>query len=120
MQLEDKDVQPRFLIRDRAKFTRDFDEVFRSEAIPVIKAPVRAPRARAHPERWVGTLRRECLDRLLIFGGASSNRAGGLHAPLQRTPASPSARSAIAARERTARGRKNSRRSDPTRSGPPP
>jgi putative transposase len=67
MQLEDQDVRPRFLIRDRdSKFTRDFDEVFRSEGIHVIKAPVRAPKARAHAERWVGTLRRECLDRLLI------------------------------------------------------
>jgi putative transposase len=49
-------------------FTRDFDEVFRSEGIRVIKAPVRAPKARAHAERWVGTVRRECLDRLLILG----------------------------------------------------
>jgi len=60
-------VRARFLIRDRdSKFTRDFDEVFRSQGIHVIKAPVRAPRARAHAERWIGSLRRECLDRLLI------------------------------------------------------
>ena len=69
MQLAEQDIKPRFLIRDRdSKFSRDFDEVFRSEAIRVIKAPVRAPTARAHAERWVGTLPRECLDRLLIFG----------------------------------------------------
>jgi hypothetical protein len=69
MQLEDEGVRPRFLIRDRdSKFTREFDEVFRSEGIRVIKAPVRAPKARAHAERWVGSARRECLDRLLILG----------------------------------------------------
>ena len=69
MELNDEDACPRFLIRDRdSKFTREFDEVFRSEGIRVIKAPVRAPKARAHAERWVGTVRRECLDRLLILG----------------------------------------------------
>jgi hypothetical protein len=69
MRLDDHGVRVRFLIRDRdGKFTRDFDEVFRSEGIGVIKAPVRAPRARAHAERWVGSVRRERLDRLLIVG----------------------------------------------------
>src|SRR5439155_20831445 len=69
MQLADEGVEPRFLIGDRdSKFTRDFDEVFRSEGMRVIKAPVRAPKARAHAERWVGSVRRECLDRLLIVG----------------------------------------------------
>jgi putative transposase len=69
MQLEDDGVHPRFLVRDRdSKFTREFDELFRSEGIRVIKAPVRAPKARAHAERWVGSVRRECLDRILIVG----------------------------------------------------
>src|SRR5262245_2117951 len=69
MELGDEEVRPRFLVRDRdSKFSRDFDEVFRSEGIRVIKAPVRAPKARAHAERWVGSVRRECLDRLLILG----------------------------------------------------
>jgi putative transposase len=69
MQLDEEGVWSRFLVRDRdSKFTRDFDEVFRAEGIRVIKAPVRAPKARAHAERWVGSVRRECLDRLLILG----------------------------------------------------
>jgi transposase InsO family protein len=69
MQLSDEGVHPLLFIRDRdSKFTRAFDEVFRCEGIRVIKAPVRAPKARAHAERWVGSVRRECLDRLLILG----------------------------------------------------
>ena len=69
MRLDDEGIRPRFLVRDRdSKFTREFDEVLRSDGIRVIKAPVRAPRARAHAERWVGSVRRECLDRLLIIG----------------------------------------------------
>ena len=50
----DEGIRPLFLVRDRdSKFTREFDEVFRSEGIRVIKGPVRAPKARAHAERWV-------------------------------------------------------------------
>ncbi|MCA1698381.1 MAG: integrase core domain-containing protein [Actinobacteria bacterium] len=57
-----------FLIRDRdSKFSVAFDEVFRSEGVKVIRAPIRAPTAKAHAERWVGSVRRECLDWMLIF-----------------------------------------------------
>jgi putative transposase len=57
----------RFLIHDRdSRFTAAFDEVFRSESIRTIRTPVRAPRANAFVERWIGTVRRECLDRILI------------------------------------------------------
>jgi putative transposase len=59
--------QPRILIRDRdVKLTKAFDAFFRSQGISVIRTPIAAPRAKAHAERWVGSLRRECLDRILI------------------------------------------------------
>ena len=55
------------MIHDRdSKYTAAFDELFRSEGIRTIRTPIRAPRANAFIERWIGTVRRECLDRLLI------------------------------------------------------
>jgi putative transposase len=64
-----------FLIRDRdTKFTAMFDEVFTAAGIRILKTPPRAPRANAFAERWIGGLRRELLDRILIFNGRHLRR----------------------------------------------
>ncbi|MGD0167957.1 MAG: integrase core domain-containing protein [Gaiellaceae bacterium] len=69
MELDDHERQVRFLIHDRdAKFPRAFDALLASENMKVIRTPTQAPNANAHMERWVGSVRRECLDRLLIVG----------------------------------------------------
>jgi putative transposase len=68
MTLDDRERPFRFLIHDRdSTFSGGFDHVFTSEGVTEIRTPILAPNANAHAERWVGSVRRECLDRLLIF-----------------------------------------------------
>jgi transposase InsO family protein len=103
MNLDDAGRRFRFLIRDRdTKFTAAFDAVLTATNVTVIKSPVQAPRANAIAERFVGTIRRELLDRLLIinqhhatsvlrqyelhYNGHRPHRALGQAAPLRPLP----------------------------------
>jgi putative transposase len=92
MDLGDRAGKFRFLIRDRdSKFTPAFDQVFAGNGTAVIKTPVRSPRANSFAERYAGTLRRECLDHLLIHGEqhlrsvlAEYDRHYNAHRPIRR------------------------------------
>jgi hypothetical protein len=78
----------RFLIRDRdSKFTTAFDAVFTGADIRIIRTPIRAPRANAIAERFIGTLRRECLDHLLIWTPPPRGGPTRVHPASQHTPA---------------------------------
>jgi putative transposase len=74
MQLGDEHAC-RFLIHDRdTKFSHAFDEVFRTTGIKIIRTPIQAPNANAFAERWVRTVRADCLDRILILGSRHLQR----------------------------------------------
>jgi hypothetical protein len=69
MALQEEGRSMRFLIHDRdTKFTGPFDEVFRSEGTRIVVTPIRGPNANAFCERWVGTVRAECLYWTLVLG----------------------------------------------------
>jgi transposase InsO family protein len=107
--LSERSPPLRFLIRDRdSKFTRDFDTVFASEGIEIVRTPIQAPRANAIAERFVRTARSECLDWLLILNRRHLERVLRVfidhynshrpHRSLNLAPPDPTARTLHAAR----------------------
>jgi hypothetical protein len=115
MDLQDAGVRVRFLIRDRdTRFTSAFDAVFSSLDADVIQIPVRVPVANAICERFVGSIRRELLDRILIVNAAHArkvlreyethfnthrpHRSLGQAAPLRALPQAPAGPTATVTR----------------------
>jgi transposase InsO family protein len=115
--LEFSESGVRFVIRDRdSKYSGPFDEVFRSEGVRIVKTPVRAPQANAIAERFVRTVRSECLDWLLIinrrhlehvlrvfvdhYNRERPHRALDLHSPRTDTAQEPSRSGTILRRDR--------------------
>jgi len=73
--LVDEDIHMQFLLRDRdTKFVASFDEVFRAEGASILRTPFRTPNANAFTERFVRTVRTECLDHLLIVNARHLER----------------------------------------------
>jgi hypothetical protein len=71
----DNRIEVKFLVRDReTKYVANFDEVFRSEGAQILKTPFRTPNANAYAERFVRTIRSECLDHLLIVNARHLER----------------------------------------------
>lgn len=68
--------QCRYVLHDRdTKFCRAFDQVLASEGIRCLKLPPRSPNLNAFAERWVRSVKDECLSKLILFGESSLRRA---------------------------------------------
>jgi putative transposase len=66
--LEERAPSIRYLIHDHdTKFTARFDWVFESTGVEMVSIPFAAPNANAFAERWVRSIREECLDRVMIL-----------------------------------------------------
>lgn len=66
---EDHRIEPRFFLHDRDTcYSEGFDELLKNVNIEPVKTPYQAPNANACAERWVHSLRQECLNHLIIFG----------------------------------------------------
>lgn len=74
-QLEERELAIQFLIHDNdSTFAPAFDAVFQAADVRVIHTPFRAPNANAYAERWIRTVREECLDRLFILSEGHLHR----------------------------------------------
>jgi putative transposase len=68
MDLEDAGTRAKFVLHDRdASFTAAFDEIFRAAGVRIVRSAVQAPRMNSIMERWIGSCRRELLDRTLVW-----------------------------------------------------
>ena len=114
LRVEEHRRRMRFLIRDRdAKFCRGFDDVVRAEGAEVLVTPVQAPNANAYGERWVRSVRAECLEWLLVLGRGHLEQVLRIyiqhvnqhrpHRALGREPPGPSAGLTLVGEARRAR-----------------
>jgi transposase InsO family protein len=72
--IDDEGITAKFLVRDRdTKYVASFDEVFRNEGAQILKTAFRTPNANAYAERFMRTIRSECLDHLLIVNAGTSS-----------------------------------------------
>ena len=72
---EDRALPIRYLIHDHdPKFTEAFDTVFEAEGVEIVDIPYQAPNANAYAERWVRTVREECLDPVIILNACHLRR----------------------------------------------